>query len=280
MARFWKLLALVLAAGLPVATQSQPAATPPADKYALADRIFADYVLDAHIPGLVYGIVVDGQLVHVGTYGVQDLDSKRPVTRNSLFRIASMTKAFTALTVLKLRDDGRVRLDAPAADYVPELRAWKYPTEDTAPLRVRDLLHHVSGFVTDDPWGDRQQPLAEADFTQMGDVATSLMAIAPFADGPTVVRGVAQTHYEESDRPVAAATELRRMGLRVEDEWDSVTIYPGTPQPTEVQTYDDHRIAMSFAVTGLRAPGIRIANPECVSKTFPEYFEVLRGLTA
>jgi 3-phosphoshikimate 1-carboxyvinyltransferase len=128
--------------------------------------------------------------------------------------------------------------------------------------------------------GPAQLRGVDADFTQMGDVATSLMAIAPFADGPTTVRGIAQTHYEESDRPVAAATELQRMGLRVESEWDSVTIYPGAPQPTEVQTYEDHRIAMSFAVTGLRAPGIRIANPECVSKTFPEYFDVLRGLTS
>jgi 3-phosphoshikimate 1-carboxyvinyltransferase len=113
----------------------------------------------------------------------------------------------------------------------------------------------------------------------MGDVATTLMAIAPFADGPVTVRGIAQTHFEESDRPVAAATELRRMGLQVESAWDSVTIHPGAPRPTDVQTYDDHRIAMSFAVTGLRAPGIRIVNPGCVSKTFPEYFDVLRGLT-
>jgi 3-phosphoshikimate 1-carboxyvinyltransferase len=119
----------------------------------------------------------------------------------------------------------------------------------------------------------------EADFTRMGDVATTLMAIAPFADGPVTVRGIAQTHYEESDRPVAAATELRRMGLRVESDWDSVTIHPGAPRPCEVQTYDDHRMAMSFAVTGLRAPGIRIANPGCVSKTFPEFFDVLRRLT-
>ena len=119
----------------------------------------------------------------------------------------------------------------------------------------------------------------EADFTRMGDVATTLMAIAPFADGPVTVRGIAQTHYEESDRPVAAATELRRMGLQVESTWDSVTIHPGSPQPCEVQTYDDHRIAMSFAVTGLRAPGIAIANPDCVSKTFPEFFEVLASLT-
>lgn len=120
----------------------------------------------------------------------------------------------------------------------------------------------------------------DADFTRMGDVATTLMAIAPFADGPVTVRGIAQTHFEESDRPVAAATELRRMGLRVESAWDSVTIHPGTPQPCDVQTYDDHRIAMSFAVTGLRAPGIRIVNPGCVSKTFPEFFDVLGTLTA
>ena len=178
MHRFCKILAIVLTAGLPLTAQPQSAAVPLADKYALADRIFADYVLDAHIPGLVYGIVADGQLVHVGTYGVQDIESKRPVTHDSLFRIASMTKAFTALTVLKLRDDGRLRLDAPAADYVPELRDWKYPTADTAPLRVRDLLNHVSGFVTDDPWGDRQQPLAEADFTQM------LRAGVPFTAAP------------------------------------------------------------------------------------------------
>src|SRR4029450_4926613 len=120
----------------------------------------------------------------------------------------------------------------------------------------------------------------DADFTRMGDVATTLMAIAPFADGPVTVRGIAQTHFEESDRPVAAATELRRMGLQVDSEWDSVTIHPGMPRPTDVQTYEDHRIAMSFAGAGLRAPGIRIIDPACVSKTFPEYFSVLGGLTA
>ena len=128
--------------------------------------------------------------------------------------------------------------------------------------------------------GPERLRAVDADFTRMGDVATTLMAIAPYADGPVTVRGIAQTHFEESDRPVAAATELRRMGLQVESTHDSVTIHPGTPRPTDVQTYDDHRIAMSFALTGLRAPGIRIVNPGCVSKTFPEYFDVLRGLYA
>ncbi len=120
----------------------------------------------------------------------------------------------------------------------------------------------------------------EADFTRMGDVATTLAAIAPFADGPVTINGVAQTHYEESDRPVAAATELRRMGIRVEDSFDSLTIYPGEPQPATIETYHDHRIAMSFAVTGLRARGIRIADPGCVAKTFPDFFQALASVAA
>ena len=100
--------------------------------FAAVDRIFADYALDAHIPGLVYGVVSDGRLVYVRGIGVQDLESNRPVTADTLFRIASMTKAFTALTVLKLRDEGKLRLDALAETYVPELRGWKYPTQDCA----------------------------------------------------------------------------------------------------------------------------------------------------
>jgi len=152
-------------------------------------------------------------------------------------------------------------------------------------LRLLDVLARMGCevLVEDDEItvkGPPQLRAVDADFTRMGDVATTLLAIAPFADGPVTVRGIAQTHFEESDRPVAAATELRRMGLRVDSDWDWVTVHPGTPRPTDVETYDDHRMAMSFAVTGLRAPGIRILNPTCVSKTFPEYFTVLRRLTA
>ena len=131
------------------------------------DKIFDDYRLDAHIPGLVYGVVIDGKLVHVKGFGIQDIEAKRPVTADSLFRIASMTKAFTALTVLKLRDEGRLRLDALAEDYVPEMKGWKYPTEDSPHIAVRDLLSHAAGFVTDNPLGDRQTPMLEGDFTKM-----------------------------------------------------------------------------------------------------------------
>ncbi len=163
---------------LAVAQGEQPAENQQPNSYAAADRIFEDFRLDAHVPGLVYGIVSDGRLIHLGTFGVQDLDSQLPVTPDSLFRIASMTKAFTALTVLKLRDDGILRLDALAEEFVPELRDWKYLTDDAPQIRVRDLLNHIAGFVTDDPWGDRQTSLPEGEFTEL------LRAGVPFTRAP------------------------------------------------------------------------------------------------
>ena len=135
--------------------------------FAEIDKTMENYRLDAHIPGMVWGIVQDGRLVHVKGAGVQEIDTKRPVNADTLFRIASMTKAFTALSILKLRDDGKLALDAPVETYVPELREWKYPTDDSPKIRVRDLLTHTAGFVTDDPWGDRQSPLAESEFTRL-----------------------------------------------------------------------------------------------------------------
>lgn len=141
--------------------------TAQAQNFDSADRIFEEYQLDAHIPGLVYGVVANGQLVHVKGFGIQDTDAKRPVTADSLFRIASMSKAFTALTILKLRDEGKLRLDAPAEDYVPEMKGWKYPTSDSPKITVRDLLSHAAGFVTDNPLGDRQTPMPEDEFTKI-----------------------------------------------------------------------------------------------------------------
>jgi D-alanyl-D-alanine-carboxypeptidase/D-alanyl-D-alanine-endopeptidase len=147
-------------------------------QFASLDHFFADFALDSHIPGLVFGIVANGRLVYVRGFGVQDLDSNRPVSADTLFRIASMTKAFTALTVLNLRDQGKLQLDALAETYVPEMRGWKYPTQDSPRVRVRDLLNHIAGFVTDDPWGDRQTPLPEAEFSRL------LRGGVPFARAP------------------------------------------------------------------------------------------------
>ncbi|HEX8413973.1 MAG TPA: serine hydrolase domain-containing protein [Sphingomicrobium sp.] len=157
-----------------------PAAAAPPDPAAIAevDRIFAEWKVAAHVPGLVYGIVQDGELVYVKGVGVQDLAANRPVDPDSLFRIASMTKAFTSLAILKLRDEGKVSLDAPAETYVPELKGWVYPTSDSPRITVRNLLTHSAGFVEDNPWGDRQQVMPEAEFTAL------LKQGVPFARGP------------------------------------------------------------------------------------------------
>jgi len=176
---FARLSAIALAAGSTGLIHSMDAlAANESQIFASVDSVFADYALDSHVPGLVYGIVADGRLVYVRGVGVQDLESKRPVTPDSLFRIASMTKAFTALTVLKLRDDGKLQLDVLAETYIPEMRGWKYPTQDSPRIRVRDLLNHTAGFVTDDPWGDRQTPLPEAEFSRL------LQAGVPFSHAP------------------------------------------------------------------------------------------------
>ena len=129
--------------------------------------LYFDYVQRAPVPGLAWGIVAMGHLVLLDGIGVQDINSGNPVGADTVFRIASLTKALTALTVLKLRDDGLLQLEAPAEDYVPAMRAWHYPTLDSPRIRVRDLLHHTAGLVTDDPWGDRQNAMSEADFTAL-----------------------------------------------------------------------------------------------------------------
>ena len=135
--------------------------------FAAVDRAFADFRAKTPVPGMAYGVIVDGKLAHARYFGEQDEKGKAPVNAETRFRIASMSKAFTALAILSLRDQGKLRLDDLAEQYVPEMRGWKYPTSDSPRIRVRDLLSHVGGFVTDDPWGDRQQPLPTADFTAM-----------------------------------------------------------------------------------------------------------------
>jgi len=174
-----------------------PAAAQTAANFEQIDRVMDTFRLDAHIPGMVWGVVKDGKLVHVKGAGIQDVESKRPVTADSLFRIASMTKAFTALTILKLRDDGRLALDAPAETYVPELQALTYPTSDSPKIRVRELLTHTAGFVTDDPWGDRQTPLPEAEFTRL------LSAGVPFTRPPATAMEYSNLGYALLGRIIA-----------------------------------------------------------------------------
>jgi CubicO group peptidase (beta-lactamase class C family) len=130
------------------------------------DEIFRRYAADKHIPGMVWGIVIDGQLAHVGTFGVQDLTSKTPVSETTAFRIASMTKSFTVLAILKLRDQGKLSLEDPVSKWIPEFANIELPTRDSAPLNIRQLMSHSAGLPEDNPWADQQLAASEADLTQ------------------------------------------------------------------------------------------------------------------
>ena len=126
--------------------------------------------------------------------------------------------------------------------------------------------------------GPRRLRGIEIDMNEFSDTMITLAAIAPFADGSTRIKNVEHTRYQETDRISAVSTELRRLGVEVREEPDGMQIKPGPVRPATVRTYGDHRIAMAFAVAGLVAPGIRIEDPACVTKTLPEFFELLDSL--
>ena len=115
----------------------------------------------------------------------------------------------------------------------------------------------------------------EADMSACSDQAITLAAIAPYAAEPTTITGIGHIRFQESDRLSAMTMELTKMKVRCDADEDSITVYPGKPSPALIETYDDHRMAMGFALTGLRSEGIVINDPGCCRKTFEEYFDVL-----
>jgi CubicO group peptidase (beta-lactamase class C family) len=121
----------------------------------IADGTFAEW----KVPGVVYGVIAEGEIRHVRGIGTLRVGEAATPDADSVFRIASMTKSFTAATVLALRDEGRLRLDDPIAQHLPQLAGLQGPTSDSPPITIRHLLTMTAGFPTDDPWGDRQQGL-------------------------------------------------------------------------------------------------------------------------
>ena len=198
-----------------------------ATAYPQVDRVMREFVAREHVPGAAWGIVVDGRLAHLGTTGLRDVEGARPVQGDSVFRIASMTKSFTAMAILKLRDEGKLSLDDPAERYVPELGGLRYPTDDAPRITLRHLLTHAAGFPEDNPWGDQQLGISEQEFTQL------MRAGIPFSNPPGVayeysnygfailgrvianVSGLPTTQYIEREL-------LRPLGMR------STTLEPGT----------------------------------------------------
>ncbi|MGZ0229457.1 MAG: 3-phosphoshikimate 1-carboxyvinyltransferase [Acidimicrobiales bacterium] len=116
------------------------------------------------------------------------------------------------------------------------------------------------------------------DMRQISDTAPTLAALAPGATSATTVTGIDFIRHKESDRIAGPVTELMRLGIEASDNGDGFTVLPGTVTPAIVETYDDHRMAMSFAVLGAAQPGVSVANPSCVAKTFPGFFETFEAL--
>jgi CubicO group peptidase (beta-lactamase class C family) len=122
----------------------------------VVDSIFFKSARVNHNPAIAYGIVVDNKLIYSNSVGFANLEKKIPADNKSRFRIASMTKSFTAMAILRLRDEGKLQLSDPAAKYIHELRLLKYPSTDSSPITIFNLLTMSAGFPEDNPWGDRQ----------------------------------------------------------------------------------------------------------------------------
>jgi CubicO group peptidase (beta-lactamase class C family) len=131
------------------------------------DSLMSAFALRAKVPGIAYGIIVDGKVIHIGVSGVRNATTNAPIDTNTVFRIASMTKSFTALSILQLRDAGKLSLDDPAERYLPELKQLHYPTTDSPKITIRHLLSHSAGFPEDNPWGDQQLAATDAEMSAM-----------------------------------------------------------------------------------------------------------------
>jgi 3-phosphoshikimate 1-carboxyvinyltransferase len=185
-----------------------------------------------------------------------------------------------------------VEADASAASYFLATAAITQglvviPTLSTDSLqgdvRFVDLLSDMGCYLRADrlmTMVGKGEPLRgiDVDMNAISDTVMTLAAVACFADGPTTIRNVAHIRHKETDRLAALATELRRLGAEVDEFADGLTITPRPLHGAEVETYDDHRMAMSMALIGLRVPGVIIKNPGCVAKTYPGFWDDLEKL--
>ena len=137
------------------------------------ESMFREYMEKQHMPGLVYGVVLDGKLLYSGGFGFTNLEKKYAADATSMFRIASMSKSFTALAILQLRDAGKLELDEPASKYIPEMKKLRLLTSDAPVITIRHLLTHGSGLPEDNAWGDRQLADPDAELRKL------------MADGPS-----------------------------------------------------------------------------------------------
>ena len=164
------------------------------------DSLMREFAAREHVPGAAWAIVVDDRIAHIGVAGLRDLATRAPVDSSTVFRIASMTKSFTAMAIMRLRDEGKLSLDDPAERYVPELKGLAYPTSDSPRITVRHLLTHATGFPEDNPWGDQQLSRTDAELAAM------LKQGIPFSSAPGVAYEYSNYGYAILGRIVTRAS--------------------------------------------------------------------------
>lgn len=218
---------------------------------------------------------IDLTLSTMATFGVEVLndDYRRFVVPNTGYSAAdtliepdaSAASYFFAAAALT---GGRVTVEGLGTDTIQ------------GDLDFVDVLGSMGATITKEPnrttvQGPAQLQGVTVDMADISDTAQSLATIAPFASSPTRVTGIGFIRKKETDRIAAVVQELSRLGIRAIEEEDGFVIYPGTPSPGLVDSHGDHRMAMSFAILGLKSQGIVIDDPGCVAKTFPNFFAVL-----
>jgi 3-phosphoshikimate 1-carboxyvinyltransferase len=234
-------------------TMTSPlAATPYID---ITTRMMADFGAQVQHDGYERFRVAAGQRYHARDYQIE------PDASNASYFFAA-----AALT------GGRVRVEALDRQSIQ------------GDIRFLDVLEQVGCAIRSGAgWVEVQGPDrlrgVDLDLSKLPDMAITLAALAPFADSPTRIRNVALIRHHETDRIAATVAELRKLGVAVEEYADGMMIYPGWQQSAEIDSYHDHRMAMGFAVAGLKIPGMRIAGAECVAKTFPDFFERFAAMT-
>lgn len=260
---------------------------PPSSQFVSAVLMVAPYALNdvmiAVHGGLVSGPYVGLTLRVMQDMGVEALDSggRRFVVpgsqryRSGHYQIepdassASYFLAAAAVTGGSIRVEG-LALDSPQGDVrfarLLEEMGCRVAEEEES-LSLRAPSSRLRGIV--------------AKMRDIPDVVQTLAAVALFADGPTEIHDVANLRIKETDRLTALANELRRLGARVDERADGLTIHPpARVAPARIETYDDHRMAMAMAVVGLAAEGIQVRDGRCVSKSYPRYFDDLDRLHA
>jgi len=207
-----------------------------------------------------FGVEAAGLSVAPGGYRATDYAVEPDASAASYF-LGAAAVAGGRVTVRGL-GTGSLQGDVGFADVLARMGATVTRSADSLTVSVGSALRGV-----------------DVDMSDISDTAQTLAAVAVYADSPTRVRGIGFIRGKETDRLAAVVTELRRAGIDAVEDEDGFTIHPGAPRPTRFATYEDHRMAMSLSLLGLRSPGIEIADPGCVAKTYPEFFTDLARLS-